>query len=389
MMEVMKFINEIVEENRCYGCELCANSCPTSAITMEFINGFKQPVVNKQKCINCGKCYKVCIARDNVRTKNSSTLKYYYGYTSDKEALHNSASGGAAFEMYKIILSHFNGIVYGVLYNEESGIPEYTRVDSLDKISKLQGTKYAQATKGSIYKLIKKDLDESRTVLFIGTPCETAAVKRYVGKEYKKLFTVQLICMGVTSPCIFKAFTIEKCNGSIHDVHERYKNDNEWFNSYFCAKGIKNYHRPFDLTEYSFLFKWIGRSSCYECGYKGQNRVADITIGDFWGAKNYVSKINSEGMSIISVHTPKGQILLELMQWTELQNYDEDRFNRHVNNCREINNNRDAILNACLQGMPFKKVVRKYSCGKEKIRYFMSRIVSNKLWNLINRCKNV
>lgn len=382
------FINEIVENNKCYGCELCANICPTSAITMEFINGFKQPVVIKQKCINCGKCYKECIAQDNVRTNKFSTPKYYYGYSSDKEALHKSASGGAAFEMYNIILSHFNGIVYGVAYDEKNGIPEYTRVDNLPEISNLQGTKYAQAKKGSIYRLIKKDLDEGRIVLYIGTPCEVAAVKRYVGKEYENLFTAQLVCMGVTSPYIFKSFTIEKCRGSIHDVHERYKNDKEWSNSYFSAKGIKNYNRPFDLTEYSFLFKWVGRSSCYECNYKGQNRVADITIGDFWGAKNYVSQINSEGMSVVSVHTQKGQILLELMRWSKLQNYDEDKFNRHINHCRETNNKRDLILDDFLQGVPLKKVVKKHSRGKEKIRYFMSRVVCNRLWNLINRYRN-
>lgn len=384
-MEVINFINEIVEEKKCYGCELCANSCPTSAITMELINGFKQPLVNKQKCIRCGKCYKVCIARESVESKTYSAPNYYYGYTVDKEALNKSASGGAAYEMYSIILSQFHGVAYGVSYNVDSCLPEYSRVDNINDVTIFQGTKYAQATKGNIYKLIKKDLDENRTVMFIGTPCEVAAVKRYLGKEYEKLFTAQIICMGVTSPCIFKSFTQEKCLGSIHEIHERYKNNSEWSNSYFCAKGIKNYYRPFDLTEYSFLFKWIGRSSCYHCRYKGQNRVADITIGDFWGAEKYVKKINSEGMSVISVHSPKGQMLLELMQWIKLPEYDENRFNRHINNCRKSNTKRDIILDDCLQGIPLKKVVRKYSQGKEKIRYLLSCVVSNKLWDFFKR----
>ena len=51
--------------------------------------------------------------------------------------------------------------------------------------------------------------------------------------------------------------------------------------------------------------------SCYSCTYKGDKRVADITIGDYWGCTDTDPFYNSAGVSVIFVHTEKGASLLE------------------------------------------------------------------------------
>ncbi|MEI0479309.1 4Fe-4S dicluster domain-containing protein [Brachyspira pulli] len=52
---------EILEKQKCTGCEACCQICPENAITMEYNNeGFLYPIVDHNKCTNCGLCSKIC-----------------------------------------------------------------------------------------------------------------------------------------------------------------------------------------------------------------------------------------------------------------------------------------------------------------------------------------
>ena len=62
-----------------------------------------------------------------------------------------------------------------------------------------------------IYKKIKQLLQSGKKILFIGLPCQVAAVKRFVGKRYEeKLYTIDLICHGSPSPMLLERFLNEK-----------------------------------------------------------------------------------------------------------------------------------------------------------------------------------
>ena len=45
-----------------------------------------------------------------------------------------------------------------------------------------------------------------KRVLFTGTPCEVAGLKKYLRKEYDNLYTLDLICHGVPSSELLNAF---------------------------------------------------------------------------------------------------------------------------------------------------------------------------------------
>lgn len=46
----------ICDKELCTGCGLCSSTCPVHCITMEEDEyGFLYPVINPDKCINCGK----------------------------------------------------------------------------------------------------------------------------------------------------------------------------------------------------------------------------------------------------------------------------------------------------------------------------------------------
>jgi hypothetical protein len=62
----------------------------------------------------------------------------------------------------------------------------------------------------------------------------------------------------------------------------------------------------------SFLQGKTLRPSCYNCLFKHKKRVADITLGDFWGIeKSHPSFPTMNGHSLVMANTEKGVQLIE------------------------------------------------------------------------------
>ena len=58
-----------------------------------------------------------------------------------------------------------------------------------------------------VYKELRRKLQTGNKILFVGLPCQVAAVKKYVGEAYAKdLYTIDLICHGSPSPEILRIF---------------------------------------------------------------------------------------------------------------------------------------------------------------------------------------
>lgn len=52
---------EGLADSRCCGCAACANACAVGAISMiENQEGFLYPVINREMCVGCGACDRVC-----------------------------------------------------------------------------------------------------------------------------------------------------------------------------------------------------------------------------------------------------------------------------------------------------------------------------------------
>ena len=73
----------------------------------------------------------------------------------------------------------------------------------------------------------------------------------------------------------------------------------------------KNLHE--DLYLRGFLADLYLMPSCYQCRFKGEQRIADITIGDLWGAEALVDQDFDcrKGVSFVWTHTKKGCSALE------------------------------------------------------------------------------
>ncbi len=307
----------MLEESKakCTGCRACYNICPVGAIKMESDKyGFYKPEININKCTNCGLCEQIC-PLNNYKSNNNEPKAYALINKDDGVRL-KSASGGAFSTFAKNILEQ-NGVVYGVIWDENI-IAVYSRAINEEQLEKMYSSKYVQANTNDSFNQAKKDLEDGKLVLFSGTPCQIAGLRAYLKKEYENLITIDLICHGVPSPLILEKYKKElmknKPNEKLLDINFRSK-VNGWGTTQFIkiATNKGEYIIPCAKDPYSKAFGLHAsvNDMCQNCQFNKIPRVADITMGDFWGVDEYDASLNDKkGISIILINNERAQILL-------------------------------------------------------------------------------
>jgi len=306
----------------CCGCGACMNVCPKSAITMEEDEyGFVYPKINSELCVGCGACKKVC-GYQNVPEKHSAKAVYAAAAKNDS-ILKKSASGGAFAVLAESMIDK-GGIVYGAAMPYENGKlePKHIRIDNKDDIVKLQGSKYVQSDTGFVFQQVRKDLQSGKSVMFSGTPCQIAGLKKFLNKDYDGLLLVEIICHGVPSKKLFQDFIEsygKQLGGTIEEFYFRDKSKGQGmitkavFEKNNGDKKEKIKHGNLIPYMSFFLYSYTYRINCYICPYATAERVGDITLGDFWGFheeypdyKESQGLSNGKGISCVLVNTDKG-----------------------------------------------------------------------------------
>ena len=308
-------MEKIIENNQCSGCHACFNICPKGAIEMiEDKRGFLQPIINNDKCVDCGLCKKTCPIL-NKRIEAKKKIQSYACYNKNNGERKNSSSGGIFVLLAREILNR-NGVIFGAKFNKNFEVVHFYCEDEKDLFDYM-GSKYSQSIIGNSFKKVKEFLDSDRYVLFTGTPCQIEGLKSYLKKDYKKLYTQDIICHGVPSPKLFKKyldFLEKKYKEEIRNYQFRNK-DHGWslFQTkiLFETRTYSKMHKD-DLFMRAFLSNICLRESCYNCSFKKKYRESDITLGDYWGVNNIHPKMNDDnGVSLLIVNSKKGEELFE------------------------------------------------------------------------------
>lgn len=304
----------------CTGCLACKSICPKGCISIEKRElGHVYPLVDGSKCIECGKCLKVCHAFRPREVKPFSGEAYAL-QAKDWRLLANSSSG-AAFSLIAEDVIARGGIVYGSAWEGNSGA-RHIRVDRKEGLGSLRRSKYVQSGTDGIYERVKQDLSTGAPVLYSGVPCQIAALQGYLGDAPDNLLTVDLICHGVPSAELYEEYLkwVESDRGSrVVEYRSRDKEIAGWscLGSMKIQKAHSGKERWKILPQddpYLLLFNSGAdfRDSCYECRYSNGDRVADITIGDFWGVEPLGLPIDiCKGVSAVLANTDKGFDLVE------------------------------------------------------------------------------
>ncbi len=285
---------EICKSTKCTGCMACYNACPVSAITMEYNELAELTPVVSNACVSCGKCQSVCPSNHPDAYKNQS-IKCYAGFSEANRE--SSSSGGLASAISNFIINN-GGVVCGCIFD---GKVQHVVSSSPEIIEKMKGSKYVHSQMNDCYKVIK-DTVKTKKCLFVGTPCQVAALKNFVGAS-ENLFCIDIVCHGVPSP----KYLDEVLNGFGKVDNISFRQNNRYVLS--CDGKTNGQSLRYVI---SFLYGMSLRESCYSCAFAEKQRVGDITLGDFWGVKNFQNA--RRGVSLIIVNNQKGQELFDLVK---------------------------------------------------------------------------
>lgn len=343
---------KIIGESRCCGCAACEYVCKYNAIKMQFNGeGFYISKIDKSTCVNCGSCLNICPQNIIKCLTGSFEKKEYVGSCNSIDDVLTSSSGGIAYAIGKFIIDH-HGVVFGVGWDNFCQHAKYKKGNTYKDIKEFRGSKYIQAIKNDLFEDIANELRKDKMVLFIGLPCEAAAVKALFGSK-NNLIICDLICWGPTSQLVYEGYRtkIEKrFHKRIIQVNMRQKfnrAERPYMSLKFNDKSIIS--KPFYETEFGMIFSFFGRQSCYNCNYQNDNSIADLSLGDFVGinSRKYINR--PKGLSRIVIRTKKGESLLKEIKNIELvQTYGEtERY--YQNRCLRANNRKREVFSFWLQ----------------------------------------
>ena len=304
---------DIKEKRNCCGCNACYDVCPKDAIALSTdIEGFWYPRVDIDKCINCGLCERTC-PQLHIETLKKNDFEYpvcFAAIHKNIEVRFGSTTGGLfsalAEQMYRE-----GGYVGGAIYNKDFSVSHFISNNPSD-LTLLRQSKYSQSQTCGIYKEVKRLLVAGEKVLICGTPCQMAALRRFLNKDYENLIIVDFICKSITSPKFYAKYLDywERKVGS-QLISFKFKDKELGWRSLVKRFDFKNgktmYSRAQDNDLYSMAYHGniVSRPSCYSCQFKGFPRMSDITIADFWGIEKALD--DDGGTSMLLINSEKGK----------------------------------------------------------------------------------
>lgn len=306
----------IKDKHNCCGCSACAQKCPKQCISMkEDEEGFLYPNVEQENCIECGLCEQVCpvIHQDEPR----QPLKVYAAINPNEEIRIKSSSGGIFSMLAEQTISN-GGVVFGARFNDQwEVVHDYT--ETIEGLEAFRGSKYVQSTIGDNYIKAEQFLKQNRKVLFSGTPCQIAGLRKFLRKEYDNLLLVDIICHGVPSPLIWRDYLNNilsrnnKCINDIKYISFRSKIIGWKRFSMVCRLKDNSYliNQPLneDIFIRGFLKNIYLRPICHSCISKEGRAYSDISIADYWGISRIIPHMDDDkGTSLVMIHTNKGNM---------------------------------------------------------------------------------
>ena len=284
--------------------------CPRKAIEMHGdAQGLLYPVVDKERCVDCGLCEKVCAFNGAATVTDEREMPMVYAARHrSREEVMRSRSGAVFVAVSDRILAE-GGVVYGAAMDGIERVAHLRATNAAER-DLMRGSKYVQSDMRGVLAQVCDDLKSGLHVLFSGTPCQTAGLQALLKTkriDTSRLTVMDIVCHGVPAPNLWRDYIryVGKRHGEVRSVNFRDKDKYGWEThkeSFTLADGRVIY------DQFLFYNPQFIRESCAHCPHACTQRPSDITIGDCWGWERVAPDMNTDGkgVSLVLVNTPKG-----------------------------------------------------------------------------------
>lgn len=294
----------VCTKKQCTGCMACVDSCAKNAIQIVDSLSCYDAVIDEMKCIDCNRCRNVC--QVNHPMPLQKPIFWCEGWANSQEIRSTSSSGGYALAIEKAFIRG-GGWVCSCMF--EKGRFGFSCVNQEEEVIRFAGSKYVKSDPSGVYSVVQEKLNEGEKVLFVGLPCQSAALQKYVRHHAENLYTIDLICHGTPSSKILEHFLMGY-EVSLKDIDSLSFRDK---NAFKLRNNGRSLSAPVvrDMYTTTFLKSTTYTENCYACRYATLDRVSDISLGDSWGSEQPQSEIN-RGISFALVQSKKGMELLNM-----------------------------------------------------------------------------
>jgi len=326
-------IENIVKNDLCIGCGICAAMCPHKALLMKFNEyGEYNPVMEGNCSSNCDLCMSVCPFNDGNKNetvlgtelyKDIKNMKYrfetgyyldsYVGYSN--EFRQTSASGGMATWLLTTLIQKdiVDHVICVTPNNDPEKLFKFEICDDVDSILKSSGSAYYPVEMSDV---IQRMLNNPGRYAITGLPCFLKGL-RLAGQKNRKLremitVTIGLVCGQIKSKHYTTYLsTLANAGGKLQKVNFRGKSpDKPASNFYFsCINETGAEGKVFwnEGVSEAFVNRWFTPNACSFCDDVFAE-LTDVVFMDAWLPE--YSK-DSKGTSLMLVRSPD---ILDLVQ---------------------------------------------------------------------------
>ena len=322
-MRSIKTLGDVVDWGLCTGCGACAYACKHGGISLVNIaeTGIR-PQFNLPDCANCTECLGICpghevddglaagaaAANGHQKEEFGRALEIWEGHAADPEIRHHASSGGllSALALFCLEREDMAFALHIAMDEEKPWLNRTVESRNRDQILARTGSRYAPASPCDRLEAIE---NSDRPCVFIGKPCDTAAVaklrRRNPQLDEKLGLVLTFFCAGTP----FTASTLEMLDRL--DVKTEQVNDLNYRGEGWPGGFKVRYddRKQEQFVPYQQAWSQLAKKRSFRCNLcpDGLGRLADLSCGDAWD--KYQGN-GDPGRSIVVVRSERGRRIL-------------------------------------------------------------------------------
>ncbi len=309
-------------------------------------------------------------------------LGCYAAWSKDDAQRARSTSGGIFRMLAERTISR-GGVVFGAAFDRDFSHVRHIAAETMEGLDPLMKSKYVWSDPVQAYKDAVTALKGGREVLFAGTPCQIAALKKLSVGVDDKLLTIDLVCHGTPRADMFESYMkelLDRFGGKCVSYDFRDKRLGWNFprvNAHFTQGGGYFMILRNDPWYLGFGLNATLREGCFKCPYVSLERVADFTIADCWRvAASNPDWDDNKGTSCVLVNSDKAMDV-----WNEIAASGKINCGEYDLDLAQMRNK--PLMQRALKPRMYDKVQKVFDetgSFSEAAKCFMSRKLVLKAW---------